>query len=338
MNQESKGISGLIVEVKDEAILVLSDGGTYHSYEISRQIRPFAILERISEDPEHAGRLVSHGIREWSQEEIARTMYRYDSIADDRIPDATRVTDAHIRQFREQGFLVIDRLLEPAEVEAAVAAIMDIIAGKIAGPRLYSNGGIHASLPPDEREGAVRKIHKYVDHAPALRHAAFKSESLAILAGIFGEPAKLLEDQAILKPPSAEAGAEKPWHQDMAYGMLSQTKQVCGIWIALDEAGLDNGCMHVIPRSHMDGPVPHYALRDWQLCDSRVAVDRDVAVTLKPGGALIFSGLLHHGTPPNLSGRRRRALQFHYCPESSRRMTPAEFKMMFSNAMSGAEC
>jgi len=50
--------------------------------------------------------------------------------------------------------------------------------------------------------------------------------------------------------------------------------------------------------------------RDHQICDTDVATDRIVAVPLEPGGLLVFHGLLHHGTPPNASPRRRRALQF----------------------------
>ncbi|MDF2671391.1 MAG: phytanoyl-CoA dioxygenase family protein, partial [Paenibacillus sp.] len=122
------------------------------------------------------------------------------------------------------------------------------------------------------------------------------------------------------------------------YGNLSQTKMVCGVWIALDEARLDNGCMHVIPGTHLEGAVPHFAVRDWQICDSQVEVARDVVVPLKPGGALFFAGMLHHGTPPNLSEYRRRALQFHYCPESSEKMTPKQFKEVFTSEMSDAEC
>ena len=153
---------------------------------------------------------------------------------------------------------------------------------------------------------------------------------------LFKEQAIVVQDQAILKPPTG--GAEKPWHQDMAYGNLAYDRSVIGAWIALDAAELDNGCMHVIPYSHMEGAVPHYAERDWQLCDRNVAVVKDVAVPLKPGGVLLFSGLLHHGTPPNFSEKRRRALQVHYAPESATKLTPQEYKRMFTNELTGAEC
>jgi ectoine hydroxylase-related dioxygenase (phytanoyl-CoA dioxygenase family) len=151
-----------------------------------------------------------------------------------------------------------------------------------------------------------------------------------------GEKPKLIQDMALLKPP--QGGGEKPWHQDMAYGVLTYDKPVVGVWIALDEAGVDNGCMQVMPRSHMDGGIPHYAVRDWQICDTNVPVERNVIVPLKPGGMLFFHGELVHGTAYNFSDKKRRALQFHYAPESAERVSPKEYKRMYTNEMSGAEC
>ena len=39
---------------------------------------------------------------------------------------------------------------------------------------------------------------------------------------------------------------------------------------------------------------------------------------------MLFHGLVHHGTPPNVSERRRRALQFHYLPASARAISESE--------------
>jgi phytanoyl-CoA hydroxylase len=91
---------------------------------------------------------------------------------------------------------------------------------------------------------------------------------------------------------------------------------VIGVWIALDPATAENGCMHALPGTHREGPVAHRHVRDCQIPDDRVAVARDVMVPLAPGGAMFFSALVHHGTPPNASPHRRWALQFHYAAES----------------------
>jgi phytanoyl-CoA hydroxylase len=276
--------------------------------------------------------------------DIRNSMYRFDQLAKHRIPSPDQVTEETVKTYRELGYVAIDRVLTDEEVKEAIRNIDDVIHGRIVGPKIqYVRGKGELKDRPEfeserEREFAVRKLHKFVDHCPALHHICFHPKIMDVLEKVFGETPRFCEDQALLKPPSADAGIEKPWHQDMAYGNFSYTKMVAGVWIALDEATLDNGCMHVIPRSHMNGPVPHYAVRDWQLCDTVVDVPKDEAVPLKPGGLMIFSGLLHHGTPPNLSDTRRRALQFHYAPESATKMSAEAYKIVFTNEMTKAEC
>ncbi|MCQ6557658.1 phytanoyl-CoA dioxygenase family protein [Paenibacillus mendelii] len=244
--------------------------------------------------------------------------------------------EEHISQFRQQGFLAIEGILSAAEIESAKQALSDIIAAPDAKGLVEfttPRGELHTV---EEMELAVRKVYKFVDGEERLAQISKHSTMLSIVERLLGESSKLVQDMALLKPP--HGGGEKPWHQDMAYGPLAFDKSVLGVWIALDEAGIDNGCMHVIPRSHMEGATPHYALRDWQICDANVPVERNIAVPLKPGGILIFHGLLYHGTPYNFSSKRRRALQFHYAPESVVKLGMQEYKRIFTNELTNAEC
>lgn len=84
--------------------------------------------------------------------------------------------------------------------------------------------------------------------------------------------------------------------------------------------------MHILPGTHTEGPVVHFVRRDFQICDTQVQTHRDTAVPLPPGGALFFDGLLHHGTSPNLTDTRRRAVQMHYVPAGTMR-TPQEDRL-----------
>lgn len=267
---------------------------------------------------------------------IAETMYRYDRIAGDRIATLADLTDAHVKQFWETGYLAVERALGEGEVRSAIEAVMDILFRRSSGSRIQFVRPERELLTEEQRELAARKIYDFIDHETRLHAVAMHAAVLGAMEKLFGEPAKVVQDQAILKPPSG--GAEKPWHQDMAYGNLAYDKSVIGAWFALDSAELSNGCMHVIPYSHREGAVPHYAVRDWQLCDTSVEVASDVAVPLQPGGVLIFSGLLHHGTPPNFSTKRRRSVQIHYAPQSAVKLSPQEYKRMFTNEMTGAQC
>jgi phytanoyl-CoA hydroxylase len=157
-----------------------------------------------------------------------------------------------------------------------------------------------------------------------------------VLDQLIGPGHRMIQDMALIKPPFH--GSEKPWHQDTAYFDWTPLGGVIGVWIALDEATVENGCMQVIPGSHLDGPVPHFHVRDCQVADDRVRVDRAHVVPLDPGGVLFFSGLIHHGTPPNLSGDRRRALQYHYAAAECRNMTIQEHAELFNEGGAYAGC
>jgi len=283
----------------------------------------------------YEGGVVEMRPRQLTQEEIASNLYRYDYIAP-LLDSLDEIGDDQVRQYKEQGFLAVANVLTEEETERSIEALMNLIFVDAKGAKIQfmkPQDQLHSRA---ERELAVRKVHEYVAADETLRAIAYGPKLLGKVRDILGEEPVLVQDMALLKPP--HGGGEKPWHQDMAYGPLAFDKPVVGVWIALDEAALDNGCMHVVPRSHMDGGVPHYAVRDWQICDTNVRVERDVAVPLPPGGALFFHGMIHHGTPPNTSAKRRRALQLHYACQSSRKIRPDEYKRIYTNEMTDAEC
>lgn len=263
-------------------------------------------------------------------------LYRYDAAAEG-VEGVEGVTDDHIRFFHDQGYLVVHDALAPAEVAGALQGIGDLIDGSrpdYRGVQLEAMAR-GKTLTREERHTAVRKLAAFVEYDDRLKALSEHPGILSVLARIMGEPPELFQDMALLKPPG---GREKPWHQDNAYFDLAPETTVVGVWIALDEATPENGCLHVIPGSHREGPRYHFRRRDWQICDTDVPVQRDVMVPLKPGGALFWHGLTHHGSPTNRTKMRRRALQFHYRPASSGKIPKEERLAIFGGEMHGAEC
>ncbi len=270
-----------------------------------------------------------------NSKEINEALYRYDNVHVS-LNDPEQFTDEKIHEYWQQGFISINNVLNQSEVAQSIEAIMHLGMVDSNGAKLQFVKPESELKTTEERELGLRKIHEFVKVEERLHQIAYHPAIISTISKIFGEEPKLIQDMALLKPP--HGGGEKPWHQDMAYGNLTYTKAAIGVWIALDEATVDNGCMHVIPGSHQEGATPHYAIRDWQLCDSQVPVERDVVVPLESGGAIFFHGMLYHGTPSNFSHMRRRALQFHYAPASAERVGPKEYKRMFTNELTGAEC
>ena len=61
-------------------------------------------------------------------------------------------------------------------------------------------------------------------------------------------------------------------------------------------------------------------------------------VPLEPGGCLFWHGLTVHCSPTNRSNEGRRALQFHYEPESIRKITDEERLEIYGGEGQGVEC
>lgn len=270
-----------------------------------------------------------------SSEIINAKLYKYDNVHVSP-NEIHQLAEEDYARYKQLGFLSAEGVLNEAEIEQSKQALADLLHVGRKGAKLQFSKPEKELRTPRERDLAIRKIHDFVAVEERLRRIAYHQDIIGTIRRIFGEEPKLIQDMALLKPP--HGGGEKPWHQDMAYGNLTYTKAAVGVWIALDEATADNGCMHLIPGSHQEGATPHYAVRDWQLCDTQVPVNRDVIVPLQPGGVLFFHGMLYHGTPSNLSAQGRRALQFHYVPASAEKVSPQEYKRMFTNELSGAEC
>jgi phytanoyl-CoA hydroxylase len=266
-------------------------------------------------------------------ERVRRTLYRTDASARATVLPEFRVglEPADLERFRADGYLAMEGVLLPDEIASCAEALDDLARRRPEGVGVQEEPYYQQSDPgsrPDRPELRARKLWKFAGADAVLGRAVAAPRITAILDQLIGPGARLIQDMALMKPP--HRGAEKPWHQDNAYFDWAPLDGVLGVWIALDPATVENGCMQIVPGSHRAGPAPHFHVRDCQLVDQESRADRALVVPLAPGGALFFSALLHHGTPPNRSAERRRALQFHYAAARCRRMTFREHMANFS--------
>ena len=267
-------------------------------------------------------------------------LYRFDTAAAGISGGFPAISDADIAYFHQYGYLVINDAFSPTEVKDALAGMVHLMDGNEPDfraiqfePSLVKQKD---EMEDEERRDAIRKIFRFVGYEPRLNALAAHSGLLGVLERIMEDTPELFQDMALVKPP--RYGSEKPWHQDCAYFNLPEGTTVIGVWVALDEATAENGCLHVIPGSHREGPMIHFKRRDWQICDTDVPVGRDTMVPLKPGGCLFWHGLTHHGSPVNQSEQRRRALQFHYKPASCGEVTTQERMAVYGSEGKDVDC
>jgi hypothetical protein len=121
---------------------------------------------------------------------------------------------------------------------------------------------------------------------------------------------------------SAREGLEVPWHQDGQYWPIRPRATVT-MWIAIDDATAENGCMRVIPGTHRMGDFTHEVSDREDLVLNNVLNDPrlDLAtardVVLAAGQVSLHHIALVHGSQPNRSARRRAGFAIRYMPSSS---------------------
>jgi phytanoyl-CoA hydroxylase len=234
------------------------------------------------------------------------------------------LTEAQRRSFAADGYLVVNGLIAPA-VLARVRERMDemqraaLAAKGTAGVKYQmETGGAVATIA----KPALRKVDE-----PAKRDAVFRGVAetpaiLDIVAELTGGPHVLLySDQVFMKP--AFCGSEKPLHQDNSYFKVTPHSAGVTCWIAIDDATIENGCLHYIPGSHALGLVKHRSLGENSphlTPDVDHPLPAEVAVPV-PAGSCIFHHLLAmHSSKANTSAHARRAYALHYanrCVEHS---------------------
>ena len=288
------------------------------------------MLESINEDSIEAAQAILY----------PEELYHFDSVAEGIWGGFEAVTDADVQFFHDRGYLVIHDAFSPEEVSETLDGMLHLMDGKNPDyrgiqyePKLVKH---RSELSTKERRDIIRKIASFVKFEPRLKAISEHEGLIAVVQRLIEATPKLFQDMGLIKPP--HIGSEKPWHQDCAYFNLPLDTPVVAAWIALDEATPENGCMHIVPGSHREGPVVHFNRRDWQICDTHVPVNREVMVPLKAGDCLLWHGLLHHGTPANRSNLRRRALQFHYSPESTGKIETQERMDVFGSEGKDVEC
>jgi ectoine hydroxylase-related dioxygenase (phytanoyl-CoA dioxygenase family) len=222
-----------------------------------------------------------------------------------------RLTDEQVEQFHTDGYTSVPRITTDEELEW-LAPIYDSLFASRRGA--FKGGYFDLARPYDsDGEDLVPQVLAPEHRHPELRDTNIFRNAMAIGAQLLGLPESQLKawSHMILKPP--HVGGPLPWHQDEAYWETTFAYRALGVWVPLDPATTESGCMHFVPGSHTGAVRPHRHIDDdpsvhgleTEVTDDERA--RTVAVPLDPGGATFHHCRTLHMTPPNVSDHVRRA-------------------------------
>jgi ectoine hydroxylase-related dioxygenase (phytanoyl-CoA dioxygenase family) len=225
------------------------------------------------------------------------------------LPEPTvQLRQDQIDAYHREGFTSVDQISTPEEIEK-LRVIYDRLfeqqAGRSEGDQ-FDLGG----TDEDGKRAVLPQILNPARYAPELTYGLFRANALAIAKQLLGPDAQPQGEHAIFKP--ALYGAATPWHQDEAYWNPVMNYNAFSLWMPLQPATMENGCMQFVPRSHRNEVLPHHSINhDPRVhgleMDTPPDVAKAVAVPLSAGGCTIHGNRTFHYTGPNRSTMSRRA-------------------------------
>lgn len=271
------------------------------------------------------------------------------------------LTEDQLNAFEENGFLAIDSLVPPGDLQAVedeYAELLDRLA-----TQLHSGGQIssrYASLSFGDRYSAVLAeypdLHRFLNVSLPLMNEGIEADTFHMHTGsavfnLMRHPAILDAVQSVIgpeiyaspvqqmrmKPPQGKLQGDlaghsnvgaTTWHQDIVSlsAEADETEQVT-VWLAITEATLENGCLTSIPGSHREGPKVHcsnLAIASEPQVPDKLMQDREATpLPVQKGGAVLFHKMNVHRALPNLSDSLRWSIDLRYHPIGQESGRPA---------------
>lgn len=212
-------------------------------------------------------------------------------------PRPAHLTAGQVDQYNRDGYIKGLRVYAPDAILKVRSYFDDLLSRVIAsGGNSYSISSAHLKYGP---------VWDILTHAPIVN----------FVKDLLGPNVIGWGSHFFCKMPGDGKGVA--WHQDASYWPLSPSKALT-VWLAIDDASLENGCMRFIAGSHHSGhltfrpstPEDHNVLN--QTIDNPEQYGSVVNDELAAGEMSIHSDLLLHGSEPNNSNRRRCGLTLRY--------------------------
>ena len=209
------------------------------------------------------------------------------------------LSELQIDSFNQDGYLVIRGLLDVEETELTLKAARQDEAMRINAMEVIDTKGRATNLslwnhPGDDIYGAICRSRRVVDSMEQL----------------LGDEVYHYHSKLSAKEP--KVGGAWEWHQDYGYWYQNGClfPDLASVFIALDPATRENGCLQLLKGSHRMGRVDHGRFgsqsgADPERVDAAMQRLEKVYCVMAPGDAVFFHGNTLHCSDANLSDKPR---------------------------------
>ena len=221
------------------------------------------------------------------------------------------ISDEVLKQFQDQGYLVVPGLFSNYEVQFFKQHYMEMLARETEVENISL--GDASSVGDDDPLKKYPRLMQMHRRDKASLQWLIDPRLNQCLTILLGREPFAVQTMLYFKPAGARGQA---LHQDQYY--LRVRPGTCiAAWLALDDADEENGCIQAVPGSHT-WPLLCTVPADISTSFSDITVElpegeKSIPIVMKAGDVLFFHGQLVHGSSPNTSKERfRRSLIGHY--------------------------
>ena len=220
--------------------------------------------------------------------------------------------DKQVDQFHEQGFLIFEKLINEKKLDYYLSIFDELIDRSKSVPIGTPHWSFEIDADRQQNPELLHKVQGVCVVEPRILEIASDPMILDLVEKLTGTDIDVFGTKFFPKLPYG--GTSVMWHQDNFYfGTTSDQIVSCAIYF--NDADRKNGCLRVIPKSHLNKEIAThdknpYGYGHWTQIDESQAID----VAVPAGTVVFFSSNLLHGTHENKSDRRRYSTAWHYIP------------------------
>ena len=245
------------------------------------------------------------------------------------------LTPEQLAFYDREGYLVLEQLLSDADLRPAREAMARKV--EVIAADLLAHGLIEDTRPDSPFETRLAELFADRGDAEFLKFGRSWRDRDPGYFELMANPVILDAVESLIggeifanpvyntrpKVPRVAAGAV-PWHQDKSYWPQAGANPVITVWVPLVDTTLENGCLHIMPRTHRQKVLSYH--HEQVTGTGYLEVDAEhigkekqplpLPLPVRKGDAVLFNDRCIHSSTPNRSDHVRWAIDLRYQPTS----------------------
>ena len=219
------------------------------------------------------------------------------------------ISDRDVAIYQEQGYILVENVLDREQLEAA-RKVIDQIAATAKGRTTHDDTfDFEPGHTPDNPR--IRRIKKPHVVNSLFWELAKSPRMLSVVIKLIGPNVRLHGSKLNIKAP--RYGSPVEWHQDWAF-YPHTNDDILAIGVMLDDVLIENGPMLVVPGTHKGPTYDHHG--EGRFCGAMDPTSApldfkgSIPVTGKAGSCSFHHVRLVHGSAQNTSDKPRQLLLY----------------------------